>query len=122
MTRINAGIPPANLTTKHLIAEHREIKRIPNCIAKGKYNLKGQPQEFTLGIGHVKFFYTRLAYLKKRYEEIYAECIYRGLQVSYYGNAWDNVPAELLNDYKPTQQAITLITQRINDRLTQKTK
>ena len=34
MTRINVGINPADLTGKHLIAEHREIKRIPNCIAK----------------------------------------------------------------------------------------
>lgn len=26
MTRINCGIPPAELTREHLIAEHREIK------------------------------------------------------------------------------------------------
>jgi len=26
MTRINVGIPPAELTNQHLIAEHREIK------------------------------------------------------------------------------------------------
>ena len=56
MTRINAGIPPVELTDKHLIAEHREIKRIPNLISKGKYNMNGQPSEFKLGIGHVKFF------------------------------------------------------------------
>ena len=43
MTRINVGIPPAELTDKHLLAEHREIKRIPNCIAKGKYNMDGIP-------------------------------------------------------------------------------
>jgi hypothetical protein len=34
MTRINTGIPPKELTDKHLLAEHREIKRIPNCIKK----------------------------------------------------------------------------------------
>ena len=39
MTRINVGISPAELNDKHLIAEHREIKRIPNCVAKGKYNI-----------------------------------------------------------------------------------
>ena len=32
MTRINVGILPKELSNKHLIAEHREIKRIPNCI------------------------------------------------------------------------------------------
>ena len=60
MTRINAGIPPAELTNKHLIAEHREIKRIPNCIAKGKYKMEGIPDKFKLGTGHVKFFYNKL--------------------------------------------------------------
>ena len=65
MTRINIGIPPKQLTNKHLIAEHREIKRIPNVISKGKYNLKSIPPEFTLGKGHVSFFYDKLQYLKE---------------------------------------------------------
>ena len=46
MTRINVGIPPAELVNQHLIAEHREIKRIPNCVAKGKYNMEGIPDKF----------------------------------------------------------------------------
>ena len=46
MTRINAGIPVQSLSGKHLIAEHREIKRIPNCIGKGKYNMKGSTKPF----------------------------------------------------------------------------
>jgi hypothetical protein len=32
MTRINVGVHPSELSTKHLIAEHREIKRIPNNV------------------------------------------------------------------------------------------
>ena len=36
MTRVNVGIPPVELVDQHLLAEHREIKRIPNCVAKGK--------------------------------------------------------------------------------------
>ena len=43
MTRINVGISPTELTDKHLLAEHREIKRIPNCIARGRYNMEGIP-------------------------------------------------------------------------------
>ena len=50
MTRINVGILPKELSNKHLIAEHREIKRIPNCISKGKYNMDGQPDRFKLGV------------------------------------------------------------------------
>jgi len=120
MTRINVGIPPNDLTTKHLIAEHREIVRIPNCVSKGRFNLKDQPEKFTLGKGHVKFFYTRLGYLKKRYEEIYANCLSRGYNVSYYGDAWNNLPKEFMNDYIPTQNDINIIKQRIQERLSGK--
>ena len=116
------GIPPKNLTRQHLIAEHREIKRIPNVISKGKYNLKNQPKEFTLGTGHVKFFYDKLGYLKQRYEEIYSECRERGYNVTYYGDAWDNVPKHLMGEYTPTERDIEIITQRINERLNEKAR
>ena len=71
MTRINVGVKPSELTGKHLLAEHREIKRIPNCIKKGRYKMTGIPNKFKLGTGHVKFFYNKLLFLKNRYIEIY---------------------------------------------------
>jgi len=114
MTRINCGIPTEELIDKHLIAEHREIKRIPNCISKGRYNLEGQPKDFTLGKGHVKFFYTRLAYLKERYEALHQECLKRGFKVTYYGNAWDNVPLEFMGYYQPTDKDRKIVRERIN--------
>lgn len=117
MTRINCGIPPAELVDKHLMAEHREIKRIPNCINNGRYNLKDQPETFTLGKGHVKFFYDKLLYLKNRYESIYDECLKRGFKVTYYGDSWINVPKELMNDYSPTNDDRVIIRQRISERL-----
>jgi hypothetical protein len=117
MTRINCGIPPKQLTRQHLLAEAREIKRIPNCISKGKYVMKDIPREFTLGKGHVKFFYNKLQYLKKRYEEIYAECLNRGYMVTYFGSAWDNIPLELMNDYEPTNRDKEIVLARINERL-----
>jgi hypothetical protein len=122
MTRINVGIPPKKLTDKHLMAEHREIKRIPNCISKGKYDLKGQPIDFKLGTGHVKFFYTRLKYLKNRYEELYQECLDRGFNVTYYGDAWLGIPDELMGDYNPTQRDIEMINERIFERLNKQKK
>jgi deoxyribonuclease (pyrimidine dimer) len=118
MTRINVGIPPADLVNQHLIAEHREIKRIPNCIAKGKYNMDGIPDKFKLGTGHVKFFYNKLLYLKNRYTSLYNECIKRGFNVQNYIAAWDNVPQELMNDYKVKENDITIIKQRIHERRT----
>ena len=116
MTRINVGIPPTELVNQHLIAEHREIKRIPNCIAKGKYNMEGIPDKFKLGTGHVKFFYNKLLYLKNRYTSLYNECIKRGFNVQNYISAWDNVPQELMNDYKVEDNDIKIIKQRIYER------
>ena len=113
MTRINVGILPKELSNKHLIAEHREIKRIPNCISKGKYNMDGQPDRFKLGTGHVKFFYDKLSYLKDRYISLYNECIHRGFNVQNYTGAWDNIPKELMGNYIPTEDDRKLIQQRI---------
>jgi deoxyribonuclease (pyrimidine dimer) len=121
MTRINVGIPVKELTTKHLIAEHREIKRIPNSIKSGKAVLRGIPEKFTLGTGHVKFFYNKLGYLFRRYELLYDECIARGYQVQYYGDAWSGIDQKLMGDFEPTEDDVKLIKQRIYERNLQTT-
>jgi deoxyribonuclease (pyrimidine dimer) len=72
MTRINAGIRPAELVDQHLLAELREIKRIPNVVKQGKAKLDGIPERFSLGTGHVRFFYNKLGYLLRRYRSLYA--------------------------------------------------
>lgn len=117
MTRINSGIRVETLCDAHLLAEIREIKRVPNLINQGKYSLVGQPKEFTLGTGHVRFFYSRQQYLLDRYKELYAECKDRGFNVQDYSSAWDNVPKHLMNDYVPTEKAIKLLEERIAERL-----
>lgn len=117
MTRINVAIPVQELNTRHLLSEHRELKRIPNVVSRGRYNLKNTPKEFTLGKGHVAFFYNKLKYLKDRYEELYKECKRRDFKVTYYGNAWEGVPEELMGDYIPTERDEQIIRQRIKERL-----
>jgi len=117
MTRINVNIRVKELCREHLLAEHREIKRTPNKVGKGKYVLAGMPAEFCLGTGHEKFFYNKLGYLKTRYEQLYAECILQGYEVEYYGNAWDDVPAHLMNSYQPTLKDRHLLVERINERI-----
>ena len=117
MTRINSGIPTAELVDMHLLAEHREIKRIPNCIKSGRYSLENMPSTFRMGTGHVKFFYDKLQYLHNRYLDIYAECIARGFNVTDYSECFDDLPAELYNDYTPTDTDRMLIRERIALRL-----
>ena len=121
MTRINVGIPPQRLSDMHLIAEHREIKRIPNHLAKfGLRSLDNKPGEFKLGTGHVKFFLDKGLYTYRRYNAIYKECIKRGFKVQYYGDAWkiytDFRYMALMKPYKPTPRDLRIILERINQR------
>mgnify|MGYP003629183235 FL=1 len=37
--------------------------------------------------------------------------------MQYYIGAWDNVPEELMNDYKPTDDDRKIIKQRIKEKL-----
>jgi len=117
MTRINIGIPPRKLHPRHLLAEYREITRIPNAILRGNFNLNNLPEEFTLGKGHVRFFYNIQLYLKKRYYALYRECCARGYKVTHWPYLFDGIPKELMNDYQPTDEDILIIKERINTRL-----
>lgn len=120
MTRINVGVHPKYLSKEHLIAEHREIKRIPNVVRSGKAVLKDIPESFTLGKGHVKFFYNKLGFLLKRYRQIYKECIKRGYKVQDYSGAWDGIKPELMQDYRPSKNDKILILNRISERTNSK--
>ncbi len=120
MTRINADIPVKELVGKHLLAEHREIKRIPNTIVSGKAKIENIPTEFKLGAGHVKFFYDKQTFLLRRYKQLYAECVERGYNVTNYESCWDGMPSELWNDYQFSEDENNIVRQRIADRLSGK--
>lgn len=116
MTRVNVGIDPRLLSRQHLIAEHREIKRIPNLVKNKRVDFEKIPSEFKLGTGHVRFFYNKLGYLLKRYEAIRNECLNRGFNVEDYSSAWNGVPPTLMNDYTPTAHDTAIIKQRIKEK------
>ena len=121
MTRINL-IPPTELCDQHLLAEHRELTRIPNAVAKGKFHLKGQPEEYKLGGGHVRFFFNKMAFLKRRYDELHTECKARGFKVQY---IWpETLPSspELWLDYQPTDAPLEINRQRIQERMPKKAR
>lgn len=121
MTRINSAISVRNLTDEHLLAEHREIKRLPACYLKAKTSgaLKRIPKEFKLGTGHVTFFLDKFAFTFKRYQELYVECLRRGFQVTDFIQNWLDVDIERSNwkSYEPTKEEQELLIQRITDRI-----
>ena len=116
MTRINVGISPKELPNKLLLAEHREIKRIQNCIKTGRYNLENIPEKFTLNSGHVKFFYKRLGYLQKRYQKILEECLERNFNVTDYSDSFLGIPESFMNDYQETEEDRELLLERIREK------
>jgi hypothetical protein len=126
MTRINV-VPVEELCDQHLLAEHREITRIPNCIDRGRYSLEGQPSEYTLGKGHVKFFYDKLGFLFMRHRELHLECVRRGFNVQ---DRWPSTimsyepPFDryLFNDYTPTEEALAINRARIQERMPAKAR
>ena len=121
MTRINI-VPPEELCDQHLLAEHRELTRIPNAVAKGKYHLRGQPLDYKLGEGHVRFFFDKLTFLKKRYDLLHQECKRRGFNVQY---IWpENLPDDisLWKDYEPTENALKINRTRIQERMPAKAR
>lgn len=116
MTRINAGVLPEELPTKQLIAEHREIKRIPNLIKLGKLSDIGVPEEFTLGTGHIKFFRNKQGYLRTRYAALYLECRRRGFNVQCYHDSWNDVPWELMGGWEATPRDREILLQRFAEK------
>jgi deoxyribonuclease (pyrimidine dimer) len=118
MTRINAGIPPKALTDQHLLAEHREIKRLPAVFAKNP-KPTGIPKKFTLGTGHVKFFFNKGKYTLRRYKLLYKECINRDFEITDYSQNWEVYKRhpKYNKDYKETTEAVQLLIERISERL-----
>lgn len=118
MTRINV-VPVDELCDQHLLAEHRELTRIPNMLRSGilQYDYVDRPSTYVLGEGHVKFFTDKLTYLYCRYQQLCDECRKRGFNIQ---DIWplDLAMNELYwNEYLPDEEAIAINRQRIHENM-----
>ena len=122
MTRINV-IPPAELTDKHLLAEYRELPRVfrlahrpPNNTNTKRAQRFTIPHEYTLGTGHVRFFYNKLSYLNERFSKIVEEMKRRDFKPQYTQPPINSDPL-LYGYWQPTESAIRTNRERIQLRL-----
>ena len=110
MTRINT-IEPELLTDQHLIAEWRELPRV-FALARPAPDA---PKAYTLGTGHVRFFFERTGYLSRRQAALIAECLSRGFAIRY-TTAPAPVPG-LDGDWEPDALAIEVNRERLREKL-----
>lgn len=123
MTRINC-VPPSELHKKHLVAEYHEITRVfglcRSALAKGvdPATLEA-PEAYTLGTGHVRFFYTRLGYCKERMSDLAVEMIRRGMkpQLALLSGVATGLPKHLFRKWKPTEADKALNRARLQESL-----
>lgn len=117
MTRINV-VPPSELHDKHLLAEYRELPRVfglaARAFARGE-DPYTHPGVYTLGTGHVKFFYTRLLWLKWRHQDLVDEMRRRGWAPKYPNppTVADHLPLEWWRVWEPSPDALALNRERI---------
>lgn len=116
MTRINV-VPPGDLTDQHLLAEYRELPRVFQLARAPRLGEKAVPN-YTLGTGHVRFFYPRTGFLHRRQRELVAECQRRGFQVQHI-----TPPAPipgLDDDWQPTEVDFNVNLGRLRARLAER--
>lgn len=135
MTRINL-VPPEELTDQHLFAEFREIKMVPKALRRSliasakrfethEEFLARLPKEFTLNTGHVMFFYDKGDYLLQRYYKIRDELRKRGVGFNEMSQFDDDrvflcLPDCFANNYTPTPAALSIIRQRLAEKIAMK--
>lgn len=117
MTRVNL-VDPKELTDQHLKAEHLEIGYLIGALRR---SLKSKtpieiPKNFTLGKGHVKFFYNKVLYLQNRHQQLKDEGARRGINLNYQID-WSGLPAWTMNNWTPTEDDKDIVRQRIAEKL-----
>ena len=121
MTRINL-IDPCELTDQHLLAEYRELPRaFPLAVAalrrhRGNPARVPSPARYTMGTGHVAFFYARTDYLSARQFAIIAELRRRGYDPTH-TKAPSPVEGYSLSGWRPDTADIEISRARLRERL-----
>lgn len=127
MTRVNV-VPVESLCRQHCIAEIKEITRLFGFAKVGtqKYGNayqwrlhKKPPTQYVLGTGHVMFFVDKIGYITERYKSLCNEWRSRGYNVNQISeeDLLRGIHPSFIGMYIPTEEAIALNVERINQRL-----
>lgn len=119
-------IPASLLMDQHLLAENKEIPQLAGQFLKSlrspNFNPNTLPKQFTLGTGHVRFFYRYGEFLRRRAKHVYTECLRRGFNMKpfeFYDH-WKDMGPEWNKDFKPSNDDIMVSIERIHMRFSEK--
>jgi deoxyribonuclease (pyrimidine dimer) len=105
------------------MAEYRELPRIfgnvRNAVAKKKQvNDISQPLKYTMGRGHMLFFYSRLRWCLNRQKLLIEECLRRGFKIVHTNpdNLIEGIPEEWCGDWTADLDAVCVNMKRILER------
>lgn len=111
------------LLDEHLNAALREGLRPLNEVLSGKTNLKGCPDDWKLGDGHVKFHKKHLPFTVSQWLLAKEEYKRRGFNGYAYNPAeYSHLPNTFLNKYTPTTKALRTNLARIAERFRKRKK
>lgn len=122
MTRINV-VPVEELHYSHLVAEYRELPRVFTLARNAQRDILGGrkklPAEWTLGTGHVTFYFDKLKYCSDRYEQLTKEMQNRNYNPKPIAteSLLKGIDIKLIKDYIPTKEALEENRKRISLRL-----
>lgn len=122
MTRINC-VEVETLIREHLVAEYRELPRIYALVKKSGGNpRKDAPFKYTMGKGHVLFFYNKLSYIYNRHIQLINEMHKRGYNTSFDIPSLETLKSEIPNekmwhDWVPSEKDKLINIERINIRV-----
>lgn len=117
MTRINL-VPVEELSNKFLLAEYKEITRVYRYVRKLQISNRTPniPKNYTLGTGHVTFFFDKLGYISNRYKELSVELYKRKFNINPISIELleDSIDRKWFNNYTPTTEAIAINQERLD--------
>ncbi len=128
MTRLNI-VDAKDLTTKHLVAEYKEILQFLHHVKKrvdNNHPFDDIPPKYTLNGGHCLFFFNKGQYVYNRFVELYEEMHSRGLNVNeekYAARSQriiDSYNETLFQDWVPSKEDYGVAIERIVERIEQK--
>jgi len=121
-------VSPKLLTDQHLFAEFRELKMIVPALRRSLKThtvdevLSDIPLTFTLGKGHMKFWYNKLLYLSERHRDIQIELVNRHYNFKPFSLLHDteDLDSQFFRLWAPTTTDFNVIQARIVDRIQMK--